>query len=181
MTSIIRADKWQNTLGTTYNSVLQVVSTTKTDTFTSASIAQGSAVDVTGLAATITPTSSTSKILVHIVAHGAFQYVSNGYFRLSILCKRNATVIAVGDAAGSRTQVSSNNGMGGYYSGQAINCVMHLDSPATTSALTYQVQVVNATYETASGVAYINRDHYDPNASQAPRSVSSITLMEIAQ
>lgn len=181
MTSIIRADKWQNTLGTTYNSVLQVVSTTKTDTFTSASIAQGSAVDVTGLAATITPTSSTSKILVNIIVHGGFQYVSQPYYRLSILCTRNSTAIAIGDAAGSRTRVSSSNGMGGYYNGQAVTCLMHLDSPASASALTYQVQVVNATYETASGVAYVNRTFTDTDASQSPRAVSSITLMEIAQ
>jgi hypothetical protein len=41
--------------------VLQVISTTKTDTF---SVTNSDFVDVTGLSVTITPTSATSKILV---------------------------------------------------------------------------------------------------------------------
>jgi hypothetical protein len=43
-------------------SVLQVVSTSKTDTFSSSS--SGSWIDITGLSATITPTNSSNKILV---------------------------------------------------------------------------------------------------------------------
>ena len=48
-------------------SILQVVSTTKTDTFSMAGYTGYT--DITGLTVTITPTSSTSKILINYVVH----------------------------------------------------------------------------------------------------------------
>jgi hypothetical protein len=54
-------------------SVLQVVSTVKTDTFTTVS---SSYVDVTGLSVSITPTSATSKILVLVQANRSEEHTS---------------------------------------------------------------------------------------------------------
>ena len=148
-------------------SVLQVVSVTKTDTFSTTSI---SLVDVTGLTASITPTSATSTILVFVVASGGGLEATNG---MNLALLRGSTQISLGDAAGSRSR-----GFGG---NQQITNAMHtnttvfLDSPATTSATTYKVQAsVNA------GTGYINRTPNDADSSYTTRGVSSITLMEVA-
>jgi hypothetical protein len=147
--------------------VLQVVSTTKTDTFSTAST---SLVDVTGLSVSITPSSATSKILVMVVASGGGLEGANG---MNLALLRGATQIALGDASGSRSR-----GFGGNQqitNEMNTNTAIYLDSPATTSATTYKVQAsVN------TGTGYINRTHNDADNAYTTRGVSSITVMEIA-
>ena len=156
-------------------SVLQVVQTVKSDTF-SASPAQGTYVDVTGLSVSITPTSATNKILVFIdiaVGH-SIQTTGAGTVRLV----RGSTPIYIGDAAGSRAQgvssfpyVASPEYSVFRYSG------VYLDSPATTSSTTYKYQIAG---QSSSYTVYVNRTHYDDNRWEDPRVASSITVMEIA-
>lgn len=148
--------------------VLQVVSATKTDTFSTATT--GSYVDITGLSVSITPTSSTSKILIHF-------HVSVGPSDiLSVQLVRNSTAICIGDAGNGFQATlggvpSPSNGdktfpMAGNF----------LDSPATTSATTYKVQMRNY-----SGTSFVNRTVNDTNgAAYNARSTSTITVMEIA-
>ena len=50
----------------------------------------------------------------------------------------------------------------------------HLDSPATTSSVTYKVQM-----KVVAGTGYINRSLGDTDSAGRPRGTSSITLMEI--
>ena len=50
-----------------------------------------------------------------------------------------------------------------------------LDSPSTTSATTYKVQVANVTWR----LMYINRTGQDSDAVNTPRTASSITVMEV--
>jgi hypothetical protein len=152
-------------------SVLQVVSTVKSDTFTTTS---GSYVDVTGLSVSITPTSATSKILVLFQVNGS-QEVGAGRASLKLL--RGSTVIDAGDVAGSRTPA-----LGGFSSiDQSVPSTPvsgnFLDSPATTSSTTYKIQVaMNA----GSGTAYINRTMQDSDNANQIRMASTITVMEIA-
>jgi hypothetical protein len=148
--------------------VVQVIQTTLTSTFSSTS---STYVDVTGLAATITPLSTSNKILVRVDMSGSAASLS--VFQLV----RNSTAIALGDASGSHTQsttsclqYSGTNGDRGFYGG-----FQWLDSPATTSAITYKVQGYADT-----GQWNINRTASDANTNYGPRSVSTITLMEIA-
>lgn len=152
-------------------SVLQVVSATKSDTasFTSSTFA-----DVTGLSVSITPISSSSKILVFSTVNVAWQQaVTKAGYRIM----RDSTPIGVGDSAGSRPRVS-----GAAYidtpnytpEGLSMN---HLDSPATTSAVTYKIQMCSIDN---SGTVYINRAFGDPDQTIVPRTASSITVMEIA-
>ena len=154
-------------------SVLQVVSTTKTDTFTTSSTSD---VAITGLSATITPTSATSKILVlvNIGSSGATVSDYGVYFSLY----RSASVItgAVGTAAGSRKVCSfaSRNSSDGRYQSSSI---MYQDSPASTSSLTYACYV---SMESGGGTACINRSAADGDQASSPRTISSITVMEIA-
>jgi hypothetical protein len=51
-----------------------------------------------------------------------------------------------------------------------------LDSPSTTSATTYKIQINNSN---SSADCYINRTQGDTDAVYGGRSASSITLMEI--
>ena len=96
----------------------------------------------------------------------------NVYLRL----KRNSTGIATGDAAGRRTSVSvaTTNPSGSRMKAIGFN---HLDSPNSTSAQTYTLQV---TGNNASGYIYINATNSDTDAFYRPRGVSTITVMEIA-
>ena len=149
--------------------ILQVVSTTKTDTFTSTSTTFA---DVTGLSATITPSSISSKIYVvaSITGNG-----TAGTTIMHLRLTRAATAIFVGDAAGSRVQ-SGVSILDTETSASSSSVISGLDSPATTSATTYAVQVRNQ----GTGTVYINRSSSDGNAVSAGRTVSTITLLEVA-
>ena len=103
-------------------SVLQVVSTTKTDTFSSAS---SSFIDVTGFSVSITPSSSSSKILVfgYVTGSLGLQASITGYGQLV----RNST--AIGNGADG---LAHNNAADSSFTTQwSFN---YLDSPATTSS-----------------------------------------------
>jgi hypothetical protein len=153
----------------TLGSVIQVVSTTKTDTFTTTS---SSFVDITGLAASITPSSATSKILVMAQVVGGNSQTGGGS---AVRLLRDSTAIAIGNADGSRAQSSTAS----FYDAEAGTTkqvgVTHLDSPNSTSAITYKLQT-----QAAGGTTAVNRSVDDANAVGRNRAVSSITLMEIA-
>ena len=168
MSSIIRADKWQNALGQSYNTVLQVVSTTKTDT---ASTTTQSYQDITGMSVSITPKFATSKILV-LASYQTGS--SNSNTTVAVRLVRDSTAICIGDAASNRTRASTN----GYTEFQGTFSINYLDSPNTTSATTYKLQW----YSAGGSVCYMNRVNFndDDNAAR-PRTASTITVMEIAQ
>jgi hypothetical protein len=150
---------------TGFGKVLQVVSTTKTDTFTTSST---SLTDVTGMSASITPSSASNKILVL----SSLTYGSNNYNAHGILL-RGATEIAKATAGTNPTTfaMSGNNSQS-----FAIYChsISHLDSPSTTSATTYKVQVKVQ----SGGTFYLNQS--DRDNSDDLRGVSTLTLLEIA-
>ena len=154
--------------------ILKVVSTTKTDTFT-ASLATGAqSSEVTGLTATITPTSISNKILVHIST--STDGATGG---VNTILQRNGSVLtaATGDAAGSRTRVTMGVREG---SGRTVMTAasFFLDSPATTSAVTYGVKLHNSSDITTT--VALNRSLSDGDNLQIGRSISTITLMEVA-
>lgn len=149
---------------------VQVISVTKTDTFTSATLAF---TDITDLSVSITPTSASNKILV---MYSVMTGENTSGFPL-IRLVRNSTAIAVGAAAGSRTQVSSVAWGSGANNASNMQSMNFLDSPATTSSTTYKLQI---SAESAGGTNYINRVARDDNASYEPRGVSTITVMEIS-
>ncbi len=152
--------------------LLQVVSTTKTDTF---SLATGSTTftDVTGLSATITPSSASNKIWVIYAIN-----VSNSSGSiLKTRLMRASTAISIGDAAGSRSRSTVGNYVG-VENGAHITTMAQnfLDSPNTTSATTYKIQIA-----TENATMYVNRSDRDADsASSDTRTTSTITLMEIA-
>lgn len=147
--------------------VLQVVQTAVTAgySFTNTSFA-----DLTGMTATITPSSASNKIL--ILVDMKMGTASNGFARLL----RNGSNIYLGDSYLSTVSVSSSDL---YFPTTTINSqpITYLDSPSSASAVTYKIQV--ACYS-ASYPIYFNVSYGAANQNYAIRTASSITLMEIA-
>ena len=152
--------------------ILQVVSTTKTDAF-SAVLASGADTAITGLSVSITPTSTSSK--VYVVASVSNTAYTTG---VAFILKRDSTEISLGDAAGSRRRVTA----GGNAPVSAIemnsSAINFLDSPATTSSITYSINIMNL--RGSSDTVYVNRGVTDTDASNWPRGSSTITVMEVA-
>jgi len=145
----------------------QVVSTVKTDTFTTTST---TFTDITGVTVDITPAASSSKIL--IIA--SIQVGGSATVREGLILVRDSTDIYIGDAAGDRIRATI------YLNPQSATVVdsasiVFLDSPSTTSATTYKIQG-----QTESGnTLTINRNLTDTDAATYYRSPSSITVMEV--
>jgi hypothetical protein len=149
-------------------SVVQVVQTVKTDTYSAAPGAVWT--DITGLSVAITPSSSSNKVMIFFSVHGATPNLS--YVRLV----RNSTAIGVGDTSGSRVSCTVGNFS---QTGDANRTFQFgtnfLDSPATTSSTTYKLQVLCETTNTF----YLNRTANDTDSTVGIRAISQITVMEI--
>lgn len=149
-------------------SVLQVVQTVKTDTYSSAPGAVWT--DITGLSVAITPSSSSNKVMIFFSVHGTTANLS--YVRIV----RDSTAIGIGETSGSRVSCTvgsfSNTGDNNRCYEFGTN---FLDSPATTSSVTYKLQVQCET----SNTFYLNRSIADQNNTAGFRPISQITVMEI--
>lgn len=153
---------------TTSGSILQVVSTNKTDTFSTTST---SFTDVTGLSVSITPSATSSKILVMV----NFSSSVSGDIATMFRQMRDSTAINIGDAASNRTRSSSSYITNDTTVQYGTHAWQFLDSPNTTSATTYKVQAL-----TNTGTLYIGRTGSDGDLSTRPRTSSNITVMEIS-
>jgi len=143
------------TVGPSTQVVKQVLSSTLTTAFTSG--AAGAYANVTGLSVTITPATATNKILIMATVNGGT------FMAIKVTGGNTATGYSVNsyasaDSAGNNDYV-------------ATASMLYLDSPATTSAVTYQVQ----SKDLAGGTSYINRSQNSATAVAA----STITCMEI--
>ena len=160
-------------------SVLQVVQAFKTDTWSEAQSSNSiSGSNVTGLTATITPTSSSSKILVFVTLN-LNSSTSGTSVGAGFALYRAGSKIASGDASGSapRTSLTAAGYIGTIQELLPMS-MNYLDSPATTSSTAYSIRLWNGAGSTAT--MYVNRVDQDTDAVYVPRSVSSVTLMEIA-
>jgi len=156
-------------------SVIQTLSMT----LTGASSAQGNAYADTGLTLDITPTSTSNKILIT-----GFVNVAENYFRSYIIVVRDSTTLAVGDAASNRPRVYSSSTTTNVWDTFDISPIPInlLDSPNTTSQVTYKIQYKDyqGTSNSGSAIAYVNRSHGDRDTSiYDPRTVSVLTVQEI--
>ena len=160
--------------------IVQVQSVTKTDTATSGSIAKIATDgwwDYTdaSLKLSITPTATSSKILV-------MGQIMIGCDRTNLAClfqlMRGGSPIAGGDAAGNRTQTHSQT-LFWENTLEMLDYPIHfLDSPSTTSAVEYNIRMGHNSG--TNTIFYINRSHPDTDNTSYPRTISTITAMEIA-
>ena len=112
----------------------------------------------TGITLAITPSSSSSKVLVQANAAGCGKATNNTYLELKLL--RDTTDLIVIEQRGGYTADTSANKVG------SCACT-YLDSPSTTSATTYKLQG-----RSGSNNAYAQVGDSNP--------YSTITLMEIS-
>jgi hypothetical protein len=124
-------------------------------------------VDMTGMSASITPTKSSSKILVIAVAYGGSVPGCAMWFRVL----RDSTSLATPGAV-----LYSSAGSGAEYSSLASNMTF-FDSPATTSSVTYKVQLRSDATTTVVGGGPAANGY----SSGTALCQNSIVLMEIAQ
>jgi hypothetical protein len=146
-------------------SVLQVVSTTKNNV---ASTTSTSFTDVTGLSVSITPSSTSSKILVLV------SVMIGSSSDAGIKLQRGSTDIAIGTGSSGfnclgQSAPGPNSDL--KYAPQHSS-ISHLDSPNTTSSTTYKIQFRT----NGGGTIYINRR----DIADSFVGASSITVMEIA-
>ena len=142
-------------------SILQVVHTEYT---TATALGCAALTDVSGFSAAITPSSTSSKVLV--IVHFSGLLDCDG--RLSI--KVGGSVVK---ANLSGTDRFSSTGTPFNYNDAGTYCATYLHSPTSTSALTYQIAVQCGG---CSQTAYFNRDP----SNSADNGRSGITLMEIS-
>ena len=148
--------------------LLQLQSTTKTDTF---SYSGSSFTDVTGLSVSITPSSTSSKIFVQASVSMAGPGSGNdGAFRLM----RDSTAIGIADAIGPRTRATFAGFIRNEYELSSGGGTF-LDSPSTTSAVTYKVQM-----KASGNTLFVNRTSNFDEAHTCELGISTITVMEIA-
>ena len=128
---------------------------------------------------TITPYSSTSKILVLCTVQISTGSGTNG---AQAQLQRDGTPIGIADAAGNRAR-----GTGGGMGSAAVNRMQSnvqmtfLDSPESSSSLSYTAHIKPGF--AGSQTVYLNREGaggHDTDASNVGVSASSLTLLEIA-
>jgi hypothetical protein len=146
---------------------VQVIQTVKTDTYTQNS---NTFTNIPGLSVSITPTSSSNRVLVMCTLNA----VAGNTYNLIGRLMRDSTPIFIGDAAGSRPRATFQN----FFTSSESMFTMgetFLDSPNTTSAVTYTFQVKSGT------TLYVNRTIGDRDtADYDARVTSSIIVMEIS-
>ena len=148
--------------------VLQAVKTDKQNTTD-----DNTFTDISGLSQAITPSATTSKILVLFTVNATADTQDHVGIRLV----RGSTDIFIGTDSDAGQNVSA-----GYRAGTAEEnyhpanlCGQFLDSPSTTSETTYKIQAAS------NDEFFINRPHDNTGTTnmQRPHTSSSLTLIEV--
>ena len=150
--------------------IIQVVSTHITAAFTTQSETY---TDITGHSVTITPTRADSKILIDYRV--SWMHTSSNGATASLRLLRDSTVIG--------NDATTDDRMGilllslGSTQNMSNSSINYLDSPATTSAITYKIQI-HLDSAGGSGGHIFGINHYPPNDNY--RGTSSITAYEVS-
>jgi hypothetical protein len=178
MTSTMRFDKWENSLGQPYGTVLQVRHMSFTSTFTTTTTE--SWVTVTGYNLTITPRFANSRILI---TPNVGRATGSNATLWRVL--RNGSTFSLPDSAGSRQLshfANSNQGTDANHADGGFSMIIS-DLPNSTSELNYQVQVFNEGAGNHGTLFALNRNsaNSDSGLSYHGRTISTLTIQEIAQ
>ena len=170
-TAMLQDDAVTAAKATGFGKIGQVVQTVKTDTTSQSSASTWN--DISGISVSITPTSTSSKVLVipDLALGGSNMQSYHLIWRLV----RGSTAIAVStsatdaDLTGTGGMHKASSGASAYYFGTSK---MFLDSPATTSATTYKCQW---SANDSGATLYLNRRGSGTTAG----GISTITAMEV--
>jgi len=145
-------------------SIIQVQQTPINTVLSTPATGEGTFVDIAGMSVSITPSSSSSKILVSYILNLGHSTASQNN---SIKLLRDSTAISgTGGGTASVTNFARCS-----TTEMVERSMQYLDAPATTSALTYKVQ-----WASGASTFYLNRRGSDTNFI----GISTITAMEIA-
>ena len=132
----------------------------------------------------ITPSSSSNKILISCHAFGEGDDMDHQWrWRIKRAISGGTTTTIRGTTADSRTTalglvpVAYYDAVDNHTTPMHFGCSNYLDSPSTTSAVTYTFQM---NCQAASKKWYYNRTVTDSDATQYERGLSYITVMEVA-
>lgn len=145
--SIVRANKWQDTNGTTYGAVINAYHAVNNTSYT---VGATSGTDLTNMTLTITPKSNTSRFVLMFNTIGS--YGSGTGATTVFWFTKNGTSL--------NTITGGNyNGQGGWIAAAvdrtASASLTYIDSPATSSEITYKVRLAT------DGTVYIGRRYND--------------------
>jgi len=153
--------------------LLQTIMVEKTDTTShnSSSTIQ----DITGMTVNITPSASTSKILVT----STLQAVTiAGEYSFALYLMRDSTYLSRGDASGSHRTRGTFGGLSDSSNNYDLRpfTISYLDSPNTTSQVTYKWRWNNPSH---SQVIYLNRPYSYADGGYSVLTSSNIIVQEI--
>ena len=161
--------------------IINVQSTTITTALDLGSVASGGEVQVTGLTVAITPKTTSSKMLLMynvMASKSALGGMAN------LILKRDTTAIGIATSTQSN-QLELTTGFDNYDNvagpvaqTTAIASGTFLDSPSTTSEITYKVFLANSSSSTRT--IYVNRNVSNGNYVYDVRGTSTLTVMEVA-
>ena len=153
--------------------ILQVKQAVKSDRQT---IQSTTLVDITGMSVSITPSSTSNKILVD---YSLVVFANAQYYTMRLLRNSDSTIF-IGDT--NQNATSQSRGAFGTYQASYVNAMTvsqkFLDSPNTTSATTYKLQA-HCPYDSSYIIGInsgVNQDDY----TYMTNCVSTITVMEVA-
>ena len=164
-------------------SILQVVQTSDTTTGSFSLSDNDTFYDYTNMSVAITPASASNKILISLMAFGEGNSPDHRFrWRIKRAISGGSTTNITGATEGNRTSCMAIT-PAAYYdndnssSPSVLGCSNYLDSPSTTSAITYTLQL---NCDDASKTWYFNRSVVDTNGGNAERGISYITVMEVS-
>ena len=149
--------------------------------FAPGSSAVGARADITNLSVTLTPTSASSRFLITCSINMGGGSNSPAYYLM-----RDSTDILLNTSSSAATTLATwgahHSGNVGYYYSSDLQTISYVDSPATTSSITYKVQGQNAFG--AGTVIYVNSSYQSGSGADTSyynvRGCSTITVMEIS-
>ena len=151
--------------------ILQVIQAYKQDTTSTTS---SSFTDISGMTVSITPSNASNKVLVTAM------FSATGYDVLHVaLTTGDGTPIIQASGSGYNEKpavaiYAGGNSSGESWYGNQMNTVVKLDSPNTTSAVTYKLR-----WRVNTGTGYLNRNN-DMGSQYNNAVASTITVMEVA-
>lgn len=154
--------------------IIQVVSTASSAKFSESVASAEYTGDVMTLA--ITPQSTSNKIL----CIASLNVGVNSTEQVGAILVRNSTIIddyrGPSDGVRGRFGPSGSTGNNQRPENLVIN---YLDSPSTTSAITYRIRIGGGWGGGGNETMYLNRTEDTSNETYRPRTTSSLTLMEV--
>ena len=155
--------------------ILQVIQTVKTDTFSTGNTSNF--IEITGYNVSITPSSSSNKILIFVCLHIGENQDAFPLFKMY----RDTTELTIAPTispgtAGMFAKVTTGNDSRDQYLIEPVN-FQFLDSPNTTSSITYSIKV--RPFGAGTRTVFVNRSQTIGDANQVT-AISTLTAMEVA-